>query len=327
MGSSGIPFLLSIPLLYQSTQSYIRIRETNLHLLRSRPETSNALCRMSHKSRTRRASLKDVAMAPVGLVLTLSRKSSMVSMSSLKGERTEKKGPIPVTVISGRETLQRRGHSFSFRPKSPTISPLPLVFSRSSEAGSRPTASINLSRMSFGAGVSSLRLEGRNSSRFSFPQGILHLDDTSSHVSAFPTFASAGDGPPAVDSKVNVGGGIGEVDDRGPTSEIRQDIIRVSLVDEDEDYPKEEVDDMHGIDLITSESASVVEEKVNFGSMIDVEAAGGGATDFVLDYSRTGSESPNVKRTPTTMSFSANGQFSFFFFRVCCYSFYVLRCL
>jgi len=266
-------------------------------------------------------SLKDAAMLPVNLALTISRKSSIVSVSSLKGERSEKRVPVPATVISGHETLQRRGQSFSFRPKSPAISPLPLVFLRSAETGSGPTASMNLSRTSFGVGVSGLRLEGRNSSRFSFPQGMLHLDDTSSPVSSvFPTFANDDD-PPAVGSNVNVGGGISGVNNRRPDSEIRQDIIQVSLVDEDEDdcdirqtnYPEEDVDDMRGIDLVTSESGSVVEEKIEFGSVIDIEAARDGAADFVLDYSRTGSES-SVKRTPTSMSLSANGQFSLFSF-------------
>jgi len=147
---------------------------------------------------------------------------------------------------------------------------------------------------------------------------MLHLDDASSHLSSdFPTFAN--DDPPPVGSEVNVSGGIGDVDNRRSASEIPHGVTQVSLVEDNKDdirqtnYPKENVDNIHDVDLFTSESVSVIEEKID---MTDVEAVREeDATDFVLDYLRNVSVSQTMKQTPTSMSFSANGQFFFFYIR------------
>jgi hypothetical protein len=134
LGPYGIPFPLSAPVLYLSVQSCLRIRKTNLHLLRSRPESAtftSALPRANAEQRTAqwKRSRVGAAMPPIRLALTVSKKSSVVSMGFWKRSGM-KMGAASVDAAApiGPECL---GDGCG---RSPT--PLPLALLRSSSDSS-----------------------------------------------------------------------------------------------------------------------------------------------------------------------------------------------
>ena len=157
-------------------------------------------CRMgssASRKNTNRLTLREAAMMPVNLALTVSRKSSILSMRVLKGEKTALDGSR--TRIDGKD-LQRQQERISGDPPLP----LPLTSLRVKVNGGSRSASPNSSVTGghieiaqSGNNRSSFRVEdterrlSRTSSYFSFQGGELDVDERSSDVSSsFPAFAN-----------------------------------------------------------------------------------------------------------------------------------------
>lgn len=324
-GSSGISFSLSIPIFYLSAQSSLRIRKINHHLLRSLPDDSPCTvpvvgpCRMgssASRKNTNRATLRDAVM-PVNLALMASRKSSIVSM------RRSPPLHLPLTLRS-MENARTRSASLNL---SVTAEGTEIARISNDRGSSRRTKD------------SDSRLSGR-SSHFSLQEGEMDMDERSSDISlSFPTFADEypvtpsdlRNGAATIIEDVQEGGGEAKERQVFQTQMQKGVFRRVSIVDEvKEDIlrpPSSMTDNgvvisMHKIELLTSESGSLVEEardKIDLRSTVE---SGGDTQEVGLDlammvqsdqdrrHDHLRKHSTGSKTTPpTSMVFSINGEF------------------
>lgn len=285
-----------------------------------------------------RFTLRDAAMMPVNLALTISSKSSMLSMRVLKGEKTTLDGS---GTRVDRKDFQRQQDRIS---RSPPL-PLPLTSLRAKVNGGSRSVSPNSSVTGgpteiaqSGSNRSSLRDTerwlSRTSSHFSFRGGELDVDEQNSDVSSsFPTFANDGDKP--VDPEKGVAATIDDLQEGGgevqaqPVCRAQADVFQTGVVDimprpSSSRTDHDEETSMHRIELLTNESGTrtlfeEVREKIDLKSMLEV--GGGiqdkrGCPDFSgtvedgldeeADHLQTHSLSP--KNTPTSMVFSINGE-------------------
>jgi len=265
LGPFGVPFLLSISVLYLSIQSFLRIRKTRLHLLRSRPEcqtspTNNPRTCSQRPTAWRkksRVSLRDVAKMPITLALTISKKSSLASMRVWKGMGMRKCAAasavdgvgMSMNVVASKE-IRPQGHRSLQITRSvtqslpPTALPLALLRSDDGSLESLPSASdIIIRSVGFGdkgeRNTHDITVESRRSlsSKFSLRDRESASDVRKSNSSAF-----ARDESPPPEMKSCSDSKSTSTKDRVPndgephvTGSPASQMFRISLVDEDEE--------------------------------------------------------------------------------------------
>lgn len=308
LGPFGVPFLLSIPVLYLSIQSFLRIRKTRLHLLRSRPECPTSPTKNPRTGsqfpttwKNSRVSLRDVVKMPVTLALAISKKSSVASMRVWKGMGTKKCAAVsavdgvgmPMNAVASKETCPRGRSIQTTRSVAlslpPTALPLALLRSDGGSSESFPSASdIVIRRVGFGGNgernTHDITLESRRSLSSKFSRESENRNSNSS--SAFPTFAKD-ESPPEMksssDSKsTSTKDGVPIDGEPLATGTPANQMFRISLVGEDDGA---EVDvhrgpacskrdarrsKLHTIKLVASESVSVDERQNDDGEKVDL---------------------------------------------------------